>query len=235
MSAQASGKTDGDLLEFVKQNLDKKPGTSRADLARLLNVNQSQITRLLAGARRIRLDEVPKIKKFFGMIEEPSQSELTEPAQRAELGDDRLAPREWSRDVPVYGSASCGPDGLFEFNTGEVGDFVRRPPRLIGVPNIFALYVVGESMFPWRKPGQLVYVHPGLPVRVEDFVVVELWQKDLRGHSAELPDAYVKQLVRMNSETITLKQFKPDKEITLKRKQVKHIYRVVDWDELLGI
>ena len=150
----------------------------------------------------------------------------------ASFGDDRIAPREWPRDVPVLGSAACGQDGLFEFN-GDVLEFARRPPRLIGATSVYALYVANDSMFPWRKHGELVYAHPGLPVRVEDFVVVQLEPR--KAHADPRPAAYVKQLIRQNSESVTLHQFNPAKDISLKRREIKSIHRIVDWAELLGI
>ena len=155
-----------------------------------------------------------------------------EPMRLAPFGDDRIAPREWARDVPVLGSAACGQDGLFEFN-GDVLEYARRPPRLIGANTIYALYVANDSMFPWRKHGELVYAHPGWPVRVDDFVVVQLLPK--KEHADPRPAAYIKQLVRQNSEGVTLHQFNPAKDISLKRREIKSIHRIVDWAELLGI
>src|SRR5215469_3800803 len=63
-------------------------------------------------------------------------AEGPEPMQVAPFGEDRIAPREWSRDVPVLGSAACGQDGLFEFN-GDILEYARRPPRLIGAMTVY--------------------------------------------------------------------------------------------------
>lgn len=165
-------------------------------------------------------------KETADAIDEP------EPMRVAPFGEERLAPREWTRDVPVLGSAACGQDGLFEFN-GEVLEYARRPPRLIGAMTVYALYVANDSMFPWRKHGELVYAHPGWPVRVDDFVVVQLLPK--KEHADPRPAAYIKQLVRQNSESVTLHQFNPAKDISLRRREIKSIHRIVDWAELLGI
>jgi len=159
-------------------------------------------------------------------------AEAPQPMRMARFGEERIAPREWSRDVPVLGSAACGQDGLFEFN-GDVLEYARRPPRLIGAQNVYALYVANDSMFPWRKHGELVYAHPGWPVRVEDFVVVQLLPK--KEQTDPRPAAYIKQLVRQNSESVTLHQFNPAKDISLKRREIKSLHRIVDWAELLGI
>jgi len=158
--------------------------------------------------------------------------EDSEPMRMASFGEQRLAPSEMPRDVPVYGSASCGDDGLFEFN-GEVADYVRRPPRLSAAKDAYALYVANESMVPWREPGQLVYVHPAIAPRVGDYVVVQMHPKK-EGQGA-LPEAYIKRLARLNNESVVLLQYNPRKEISLRRKQIKSLHRIVDWSELMGI
>jgi phage repressor protein C with HTH and peptisase S24 domain len=168
----------------------------------------------------------------------PMMSDGSEPRPRPEpvrgvsFGDARIAPREMPRDIPVYGSASCGEDGLFEFN-GEAADYVRRPPRLIAARDAYALYVANESMVPWREPGQLVYVHPVIVPRVGDYVVVQLHPK--KEEQGANPEAYIKRLLRMNNESVTLLQYNPKKEIQLRRRQIKSIHRIVDWSELMGI
>ena len=159
-------------------------------------------------------------------------SEEPEPMRVASFGEERIAPREWSRDVPVLGSAACGQDGLFEFN-GDILEYTRRPPRLIGAMTVYALYVANDSMFPWRKHGELVYAHPGWPVRVDDFVVVQLQPK--KETADPRPSAYIKQLIRQNSEGVTLHQFNPARDISLKRREIKSVHRIVDWAEVLGI
>lgn len=134
------------------------------------------------------------------------------------------------RNVPVYGSAQCGEDGQFEFNTGDIIDYLKRPPRLVGIGDAYALYLVGQSMWPWRKNGAPVYVHPRQPVQIEDFVVVQLRPKK----QGEAPRALVKQLIKRTPKEITLQQFEPRITMTFPLSQVVSIHRVVDWDELMG-
>lgn len=138
--------------------------------------------------------------------------------------------QQWARDVPILGGASCGDGGMFEMN-GQTLDFARRPPRLAGAKGIYALYVQGDSMSPWREPGGLVYVHPHQPVKIGDYVVVQMVPEgpDL------LPAAYIKKLVRRTADRLVLLQFNPREEKTLAAKKVKAIHRIMDWDEMMGI
>ena len=67
--------------------------------------------------------------------------------------------------LKVLGMAECGPDGWSLWN-GDVIDMVDRPASLAGVPNAYAVYVVGASMEPRYYPGELVHVHPGKPLTI---------------------------------------------------------------------
>jgi phage repressor protein C with HTH and peptisase S24 domain len=138
--------------------------------------------------------------------------------------------QQWPRDVPILGGAACGEDGLFEFN-GQTLDHARRPPRLLGVAGIYSLYIHGESMAPWREPGELVYVHPHQPVKIGDYVVVQM---EPEGPGA-LPAAYIKKLQRRTAEKLVLAQFNPAEEKTLPMKKVRAIHRIMGWSELMGI
>lgn len=137
--------------------------------------------------------------------------------------------QQWPRDVPILGGASCGEDGLFELN-GEIVDHARRPPRLDGVKAAYALWVIGESMYPWRKNGGTVYVHPQHPINIGDYVVVQLKPAS---PGAPIP-AYIKQLVRRTAKDLKLRQYNPAEDVILPMSKVLSVHRVIDWDELLG-
>ncbi len=135
------------------------------------------------------------------------------------------------RDVPVLGSTVGGNDGDFLLN-GQVVDHVRRPPAMEAVKTAFALFVQGDSMWPWRAPGSLVYVHPARPPRNGDHVVVEL-----HGDSefAERP-CYVKRLVARTATLLRLEQYNPPRDdIQIPLQKIRSLYRVMEWEELLGL
>lgn len=147
------------------------------------------------------------------------------------LQDRVLNVTELSRDVPVLGTAACG-DGeadLFELN-GQTVDFVRRPPRLIGVRDAFAVVVAGLSMSPWSEPGDVCYVAPHDPPRINDYVLVQLKPKK----SGDAPRAYIKKLIKRTSKEIRLLQFEPREEFSIKLVDIVSIQRVIPWRELMG-
>lgn len=134
------------------------------------------------------------------------------------------------RDLPVKGTAVGGDHdkGVFLFN-GEVVDHVNRPARLARARDAFVIHLIGDSMMPRFRDGARLYIHPGQPARIGDDVLVEL-------HAAgdgEAGAAMVKELVARTTSKLKLKQWNPERIIELDLRKVKHIYRVVPYDELL--
>lgn len=114
---------------------------------------------------------------------------------------------------------------------GQLIDYARRPPGIAGSKTVFCVYVQGDSMAPWRQPGELVYLNPDRPARPGDYVVVEL-----QGENGEPAPALLKRLVSVSAKELTLEQFNPAKrDIKINRNKVKRIIRVIDWMELLGV
>lgn len=162
---------------------------------------------------------------MHGTLPREAQTAAPLPAETTDLNISAMP-----LDLPVRGSAGCGEDGLFEMN-GEILDRVRRPPRLMGVRDAYALWISGVSMAPWREHGGLVVVHPHMPVRINDYVVVQL-QPESDG--APIP-AYIKRLVRRTAASVHLLQYNPNKEISIPTKKIVAVHRILDWDEAMGI
>ena len=133
------------------------------------------------------------------------------------------------QDVPLYGTAMGGDgNGEFEMN-GTVIDHVARPPGIHGRGDVFALNVVGDSMWPWRKPNSLIYVERDRAPSVNDHVVVEF--RPIAGSSVR--QTVVKLLVGLSGNRLKLAQYRPAKEFEVDRKTVFRVYRVLEWDELM--
>jgi phage repressor protein C with HTH and peptisase S24 domain len=123
--------------------------------------------------------------------------------------------------LKVLGMAQCGPDGWSLWN-GDVIDMIERPASLNGVPNAYAVYVVGASMEPRYHPGEVVHIHPGRPIDVGAYVLVQR-----RGKTGEAPLAVIKRLVKRTGTKITLEQFNPAKVFDIKAADIVSIHRVV--------
>lgn len=159
----------------------------------------------------------------------PSNARMARPEQTPRMP----ARTEMAKDVPVMGTVlggDVGNDAEFQLN-GQIVDRVRRPPRIAGRKDVFAAYVQGTSMSPWREPGRLIYVESVRPPTINDYVLVEL--KPTNGD--EVRGALVKQFKGRTSTKLKLYQYNPAKTIELNLRDVLQVYRVMDWDELLGV
>jgi len=136
---------------------------------------------------------------------------------------------EMPRDVPVLGTAAGSPHGAFQVDACPI-DFVRRPPGIGGARDIYALYVVGDSMSPRFEEGELIYVSERRPTRVGDYVVVQT--QDERDGTVY---AYCKRLLRRSDDTLFLEQFNPRAEIALPMPSVRAVHRILTLNELFGI
>lgn len=130
---------------------------------------------------------------------------------------------EW---MDLLGVAEGGPDG--SFSLGEVIDHVRRPPGLRKAKDAAALNVVGDSMVPRFKPGELIYVTKRPPAPGDD-VVIELYE-EIEGTGQK---TFLKELVRKTGLRIFCKQHNPETEIEFDAGEVKTLWRVVPLRELL--
>jgi phage repressor protein C with HTH and peptisase S24 domain len=115
------------------------------------------------------------------------------------------------RDLPVYGAAQGG-DGM-TVDPHPI-EWVKRPAPLLSVNKGFAVYVVGDSMSPAYEQGDMVFVHPSLPLsRGDDALLVS--QPESGGEWT----AIVKRVTGWTDKAWKLQQFNPRKEYDTPRAQ----------------
>jgi phage repressor protein C with HTH and peptisase S24 domain len=129
--------------------------------------------------------------------------------------------------LKVLGMAECGPDGWSLWN-GDVIDMIDRPASLNGVPGAFAVYAVGASMEPRYYQGELIMIHPGKPLTIGAFVLVQRRPKN----DGEPPRAVIKRLVKRTGAKLVLEQFNPPKTFEIKTADIVSIHRVVGSGEV---
>jgi phage repressor protein C with HTH and peptisase S24 domain len=165
--------------------------------------------------------------RFFGVSLDwliDGRAEFT-PAGGAELPPPRNGelggPARFGARIPAYGQAVGGRDGEFILNGNRIVD-ILAPPSLQGVPDAYAVYVVGDSMEPRYFAGEAVFVNPRLPVRRGDFVVAQIAVDD-----GEPPHAYIKRFVARDARTLRLEQFNPKKTLAFPVARVISVHRII--------
>lgn len=204
-------------LEWIREGL-KRPGKTQAGLAAKLGLNPSQVNRLLAGDRQLKAHEIQPIAEYLGVA---VPKDVTPPG----FGESqaRYRPDQSVFDkIPVLGTAEGGDEGWSLWN-GDVVDHVARPPFLAGVPNAYACYVTGTSMEPRYHPGELIYVHPGKPVTIGSYVLVQARPRT----EGEPPRAVVKRLAKKLAQKIVLEQFNPPRQFDIQTKDIVSMHRIM--------
>jgi phage repressor protein C with HTH and peptisase S24 domain len=122
-------------------------------------------------------------------------------------------------DLPILGRAQGGPNGVLMIPTEQRPvDWTYRPPQLRGVSDAFAVFAFDDSMHPMYKNGQTLWVHPHLPAKPGDGVLI-IKRSD---------EALVKELVRRTSSELTLRQYRPrEEEFALAQEEVRAIFRII--------
>jgi len=215
--------------EMTLQSLADKVGTSK-----------SQIDKLERSERRLTVDWMIRIAEALNvppanLLPEHAQSKPAESIKRnshlsgflTPLGGAMSTPTPTTAqqpalppDVPVMGTAMGG-SNAFLFNNGETLEYVRRPANLVGVNNAFAVYAIGDSMEPRFFAGEVLFINPNRPITANAFIVLELM--DGQG--------LIKQFKKRTEDAVTLHQYNPDKDLTIKHSEIRHMYRIVSSSE----
>lgn len=101
-------------------------------------------------------------------------------------------------ELPVYATAEAGEGAIIV--TNEPIDWVSKPDHLASVKDAYAVLLTGDSMIPRYWPGEILHIHPHLPPRREDGVILYPEAKDR---------AVVKEFVSSKGGVWTLKRYHP--------------------------
>ena len=97
-------------------------------------------------------------------------------------------------------------------------DWTYRPPQLRGVSDAFAVFAYDDSMHPMYKNGQTLWIHPHLPVKPGDGVLVIKRNEQ----------ALIKELVRRTKAELVLRQYRPrEEEFALAMREIHAVYRII--------
>lgn len=213
--------------ELIRQKLDEL-GLSMKEASEGIGKNHAYLQQYLERGVPGQLPEEPRerLATLLGLkpqqLKDPPGTQPDRHEARVRGPIRRLSAANPLDRIPVLGIAESGESGWSLWN-GEVVDTVGTPPSLSGAPNGYATYVVGTSMEPRYYPGEMIFVHPGKPVTIGAYVVVQVVPRA----EGEPPRALIKRLVKRTASKITLAQFNPEKIFDVALKDVVSIHRIV--------
>lgn len=230
-----------ELFERIRSAREARGITQKA-IADHFGIKPVSVTQWESGKSKPETDKFPELAKLLGvrlewLINNEGERDLPSgeggPIMPPEVRSAEVpVPERQSMptNVPVMGNAAGGAKADFFLN-GEIVDYVRRPPGIAHQTGVFALYVVGTSMYPKFEEGALIYATSTKPARVGDYIVVETYSD---GHDSTT-GGFVKRLEKRTATKIFCRQFNPDKLLEFDLKKVKAVHRIIPLEELLGV
>jgi len=201
----------------LKEAMDRA-GLNGAQLARLVDCQPPEISRLVSGARKITPAWARRLAPHLGVDPADLIFEASTPA--ASEGIYKPPPQFFGpRDLPVFAAVEGG-TGDLEVSTEPV-ELVPRPWYLGEVRDGFAVIVTGESMVPAYNPGDMAIVNPRLPF-MRDKVHIFTAEATNTHYMAT-----IKHLVAVTPKVWKVEQYNPRKTIELPRDIWTHARRVV--------
>lgn len=142
-------------------------------------------------------------------------------------------------DVPVYGTAIGAPRDFegeaieqVTLSTGEVLTWLKRPPVLNDMADIYGIFVTGSSMEPRYEEGDPLFVDGKRPPMIGDDVIVYLREPD--GDGERDVAVLVKRLVRRSASYYELEQYNPRVTFRVAVERISKVHRVLSKREIFA-
>jgi len=200
--------------------LRKSKGWSQAELAERAGTTNQMISMLELGKRGLTLRWMERLGKAFGC--QPAEL-LPKPVNASPFD-------MFPENLPVLGTAAGSLSGAFQLDDNNPIGHVRRPPGVAEHSNVYAIYVVGDSMCPEHRNGELRFVDPDRQPRIGDSVIVQT--ENFPGDTVQ---TFIKHLKTKGSEGLLLGQLNPVGEIRIANHVVRSVHRILSLNELFGV
>lgn len=220
-----------DTQKLVAERLEfrlKETGKAAAAVSRAAGLGPDYIRDFLTGRKRnMKHEALMKIARELDVTIAYFHAGEDE---AAESGGLMAAPEPpASKAVPIYGRAAGSRDGAL-YVEPQVIDWAPCPPGVFTVRDVYALWVMNDSMKPRFRHGDIVFVEPHRAVRPGDDVVIQIRQRD-----SNTVETWIKEFVGYRGDDIVAWQHNPAQELTFKRGEVAEMQRIIPINELVGV
>lgn len=191
---------------------------SQQQLADAADTTRAQIDKLERGERRLTVDWMVRLAKPLG-CQPADLLPLQQSNQNNKPALSLLSAPTTS--VPVRSAARGGDTQEMFLCDGPI-DRRPCPGFLAGVPDAYAIYVVGDSMVPMYRPAQLLYVNPHLPPTRGRGIVITRYNDSV----------LIKEMVRTTSFGLVVREYQPkQREFTVPFAEIRDAHSVVGAEE----
>lgn len=206
--------------EMKRQNLTQE------DLAARAGISQAAIHKILAGKTR-NPTSLYEIAQVLGVsVRYLKTGDAADfPAPPAGLADDTYTGSHFAQKstvwgkIPVLGYASGSGDNTTAINWDHDApvDWVDPIPGLEGVNKASALMILGDSMEPRYRAGEIIFVNRAVPPRPRQDCVID----------TKNGETHIKEFVSQDKEFIHVRQFNPAKTLQISKTEITGLYAVV--------
>ena len=215
------------VRQFIRDTLAER-GLNMSSVSKTLGKNHAYLHQFLDRGIPARLPELVR-EKLAEILEVPETQLKGDPGQISASnaagslrGPRGSVARSGMDKIPVHSTGRGTADGWLPW-TGEIVDYVSRPPQLAGATQPYALYVVTDSMEPRYEIGDIVYVHPGKPITPGAFVLVQTKTEK----EGDVPRVSIRRFLKRTANKLTFEQLSPPKQIDLKPTDIQVLHRIV--------
>lgn len=224
------------MTDFIRQNLEKLIDDRGEDMkflsTNVLQKNHSYIFGFLKRGAPQSLSEksrwqlvnyfnVPPIT-FFTDEELQLLSYRADPSERTPSRGFQSAPYSgiWAGvdKIPVVAyAAASGERVAINLEHDAPVRMIERPHWLAGVPKAVAVQIIGESMIPRYRDGEVVFVNMSMPpAKGKDCIF-----------NTRDGFTHIKQFLKADKEFYYFHQWNPDTEFNIHRRDIENIYQIV--------
>lgn len=191
-------------------------GWSLQQLADACGTSRAQIDKLERGERRLTVDWMLRLSSPLGC----DPADLL-PPMKTDSGALIPAMSVVSRLIPVRSAARGGDDQQMFLQDGPI-DHRPCPSFVEHVKDAYAIYVVGESMTPMYRAGQLLYINPHRPLTAGRGVVITKMNQAV----------IIKELVKQTGFGLVVREYQPKmREFTVPFSEIAEAHSVVGAEE----
>lgn len=209
----------------------KERGWSQKDLADRVGVSQVAIMKIENG-QTTKSKHFPKIAQVLNLElsdldpalspgRSSTDSKLTSVVKKPQVERFKQEQLIGAHDLPIFSLAQGGPGALVLSN--QPFRTIGRPHNLQSIEDAFGVLIIGDSMFPEYREGDIAYVDPHVPPRSGDAC---LFQSDKDG-TVEAVIKYLDKSPHNSPDVWHVRQQNPEKRYTLKKEDWQKCYVLV--------
>ena len=192
------------------------------ELARAAGLNPVTVASYMRSERQPSLEACFEMSKALGV--DPfwiMNGKGSGPQVPTPKGANKPAGKLGGRQIPLYSCALAGPDGSVSIGSDFV-EMIDAPAPIAEISDAYAVRVAGDSMEPRYESGEIVYCHPRMSIKKNDYVIAQITGKDGDGLQG-----YIKRFIAIDDNALTLEQLNPPKKLKYQRDRVKSVHKIV--------